>query len=296
MTLLSALGPGIGGSVYRLCQCGLNRPLAAEDPRTQRVVRDARLLAPFNHRLGDPVESHKQAPSEIPHLLSSRGPAAIPGGIGAVVINTVQLMIGRRARPHVSVERAELPPLFAHLDSPPAVILVRRVAGALAASPHARPDFKLWRTAHPVLGAGKTIGGKPRVIKASARTRAPGAERVLGHLSNRATGASAYPERHRAGAAGANVDVLAALKNRPAAYLVARGGDAGRNCRTTHCRSASFALWPRPRPLQRRGGFLLPVSSTSRLPFPFTAFDSFPIRMYALVDRLEKLPALPEEL
>lgn len=92
-------------------------------------------------------EGERLSPERQPHIVASiamlldRGrPAAVSRLVIAVIVNPVNRVLGRRARPHIREEVLEGSPAIAHGDTSPAVVPVSGDVGIRASRPHAGPD------------------------------------------------------------------------------------------------------------------------------------------------------------
>ena len=100
------------------------------------------------------VNAHARAP--IQRLLAPRGPAAVAGRVGAVVVYAFQRMLWRVTRTHVGIERFDRQPATADADTPSAVVIEALASRVGAASPHIEPNliFRfVGESVNPVRGA-----------------------------------------------------------------------------------------------------------------------------------------------
>lgn len=92
--------------------------------------------------LSVPREHHVSAP--IPALLASSCPDAVTRRVGAIVVNTLNLVTRRRARSHVCQETIKVAlPLGTHSDSTATIPSIVIYAGIRTAPLHVLPDTVL---------------------------------------------------------------------------------------------------------------------------------------------------------
>lgn len=91
----------------RFRKSSLQRPLHVDYPRTQCLVWDACFSTPSSYRLLFPIPFNHSITPLIVGLLIESGPSAVARRVGAIVVNAIDFMLGRRSRPHVGIESNE---------------------------------------------------------------------------------------------------------------------------------------------------------------------------------------------
>lgn len=149
-------------------QCAFHRPLDCVQPSINDVVRDTERGCPVHDGHRPAVMSQVAIVAPVPALLGLCRPPTIIGAVGAVVVNPVDAVLRRGARPHVGIERGEVVPPLADRDAPPAIVGVCLEARITAASPHATPRAVLGRADHLVIVAalGRRVDPLPTLTAA----------------------------------------------------------------------------------------------------------------------------------
>ncbi len=161
MTLPLALMPWASRTALAVCPAlasFYHRALKSSGywPDLQAAVEDvslyAKVVSPLGNGFSQPVIfDHHQAASVGP-LLFRRRPAAIARLIIAVVIDSVNGMLGRWARPHVGRECLEThSPSLAHRNAASSVVLKICEPAIAASVDHVRPNVVNRSTRHAVL-------------------------------------------------------------------------------------------------------------------------------------------------
>lgn len=120
-------------------QC-LRQCPAGPKPRLDRSTIHAQSLSPFNHGEAESVMGNYDIRSAVSRLLNSGRPSAILRGIGAIVIDAVQLVTRRWTWPHIGKEVIEESPTVTDCNAPCTVMLVSAGARIQTAGLHGPPD------------------------------------------------------------------------------------------------------------------------------------------------------------
>ena len=116
--------------------------------RRPRYASDARPLL-IGMSLSETRNQH--VASGISRLFRPCGPSAVASFIRAIVVDSIQRVLGRWAQAHVSEKRPErCIPFFADSDPTRAIQPIRRRGGVVAPLLHPSPDVVLRRLAHAV--------------------------------------------------------------------------------------------------------------------------------------------------
>lgn len=166
----------------RTFYCLLDRP-TVRDALSQGTYREAHSLSPLDQTQGLACIGQRLGSGYVPpgapvlSLLRSSSPSAIPRRVRSVIVDPVEGMVERRARPHVRVEPLERDPLRADGDASPAVPGIGRVTTVQATRTHAQP--------HRVFGRSVPSVGRP---DRQQRLAAPAATRNGQAASERSSG------------------------------------------------------------------------------------------------------------
>lgn len=175
----------------RLGQRPVNRPAVLVNSAPNRSPVNAGYFAPFANRSSLISENEDEVVAPVPAVGFGIGPSAVFRGIRSVVVDAINLVLGRRPRPHVGNKVIERCPAFAHFYSSAAVHGVARVARIFASLVDAFP--------YRVFGHIKECGTRPAWRLHLADARAPARrcvaadEIVVTHDAHRAAITNAFP-------------------------------------------------------------------------------------------------------
>lgn len=129
----------------------MHRTPIAFESLLDRLPRDACDARPFLIGMSLPVVRHQHVSSGVSRLFCPCGPSAVASFVWAIVVNSVQRVLGRRTQAHVSKERAErCVPLLADSDPACSIETICCRAGIVAPLLHPSPNVMFWRLAHAV--------------------------------------------------------------------------------------------------------------------------------------------------
>ncbi len=163
--------------IQRFSQCAFERPTILET-HCQGLQAQPESFSPLHHAKGFAVEHQEAITASIPRLLFLRRPSDIARLIVPVVVDTVNLMRGRRTRAEVRIECAEgSPPQFANRDASPAIVVEGLMVRIGTSIKHTAPDFELGRLPHAMLESSRSgPGGSQFTLPAAAGLRSAGSQ------------------------------------------------------------------------------------------------------------------------
>lgn len=117
----------------------------------QYFLRDTKLSRPFRERHSSVLVGDKMVIPFVVSLFESDSPSAIFGRVWAIVVNAINGMLWRWARPHVSVKVLErVDPASAHCNTARAIVRIIRRFGICASALDMPPTSVLGRVSHAV--------------------------------------------------------------------------------------------------------------------------------------------------
>lgn len=162
----------------RLRNCALNWPAVFGYAHEYQVAAQTRLPAPFGCRLTLAESGEQPRLSTVGLLDNARCPSTIAGFVVAVIVDPVERVFKRWARPHIGEEIAEVAvPSGANFNPPAAVVLEKTVAGISASVAHLHPNSKLRGALHVVLVIAAAL--VDLVADAAARAHAACRQQIL---------------------------------------------------------------------------------------------------------------------
>lgn len=171
-------------------QSTLHAPAMLQTP-SQGSLLNACFFGPGDKRHGSSRECQQMVPPRISTLLSWRSPSAVLARVGTVVVDAINAVLRRGARPHVGIEVLKgLPPL-ADGDAATAVPRKFTIPGIQAPLPHAGPDA-VFGNLHGEPVRSCPISGL-LVFPASTRHSVSGSQVVAAYRSVSATITAAQP-------------------------------------------------------------------------------------------------------
>lgn len=99
---------------------------------------------------GAPVSPAIDRLAAVQRLLAACRPPAVFGRVGAIVVNSVELMIRRWSTAHVSEKADVVVPVRVDCDAPAAITLPILVLGIATAVAHVGPDFPFGSVSSPI--------------------------------------------------------------------------------------------------------------------------------------------------
>lgn len=162
----------------RLSGEGILNCHASLQPRPDATVRNAEISCPFRKRLRDTLIGDGVIVALVVRLLNPVSPATVFWCVWPVVVDALNGMIWRRARPHVGVEVLErVEPTVAHEDAASTVAWIGWNVRIGATRLDMRPTAILRRADHAVRG----ICGACRIThKATTTARVTASEMTTG--------------------------------------------------------------------------------------------------------------------
>ena len=153
---------------HRARKCIFDRPSITESVAYQGAT-NPQLLAPLCDIERQPIKGNVDIIAPIVCLLLVVCPFAVIGGVGAVVINTIDGMIRAWARPHVFIERFKgFAPARAYGNTSASVVWVARSFLVVAAGTDSLPAIVFWRSLHAVSAARTSATGGTAISKSAA--------------------------------------------------------------------------------------------------------------------------------
>jgi len=165
------------------------RPLDGPFAKTsaQPLPADAYSLCPLRQDESFAPERQPPIVPLVPVLLDGCGPAAILLGVTAGVVDAVERVSSRGARPHVGEEGLEaVAPLLGHGDPAPAVVREPGIIWVSAPANNGAPRFVF-------AGSGHAMVGRADLDQASAGLGSPTVQLILQDYRGASALAAAFP-------------------------------------------------------------------------------------------------------
>lgn len=180
---------------YRIFEYAVNRP-SAHVAVPERCPAYTRAVGPSCQRQCLAIVGQMDVLTHVPHLFGWSRPTTVLGAVRPVIVDSVNAVALRRARPHVGVEVIEGLPALA--DGDPTSTITWKVSHlrVLAPSLHVDPD-SVFRTAGQSVLRGYAATSLCHQLKAQASTRCsmPRGELASHHDRRPTTVALANPLR-----------------------------------------------------------------------------------------------------
>ena len=145
--------------LMRCCQRFLNRP-AIRQALAHQWVRKTESVSPDTKRERLSEIGQESIGATVVRLLSTSCPAAIVGGVWAVIVDAVERVATRWPGAHVGVERREVvQPPVAHFNAPTAIEVVSGAPKVVTAVFGLFPCGELTAVAHAVGSDGRNSSG-----------------------------------------------------------------------------------------------------------------------------------------
>lgn len=142
---------------------------ASPETGYQGRVGNAQPLGPICQQHSLTIVGQANVAATVSRLLGVRRPSAVFGTVRAVVVNSVEGVFRRRARPHVSVEVLEGLPALTYYDPTSAVVGPSRVVAVSAATTHPHPHGMFRKASSRAVGFARCTPGLNAKASTGAR-------------------------------------------------------------------------------------------------------------------------------